>query len=412
MTYRYAYTLDGKQPVVCNLIGDKPLFYMEFNHSDADFHDDFFDDDELHTLEQEITTLKREIEAEEKLCLPDIHHEFKLEDFRNNFKDQEELCLISLSQAIQSSRFISMMGNGMRVELNPQVKDVEVVGRIIYLWPYHDLETAYLLVAREIRRYYRKSINPLNFEPDHAVLINRVNSADLAITMARAAWEAQLLGWKECWYRCYEAFPEVSRAYLREASTDWRSINNGNALRSAFETYFMDCETINRDDKDLIRRMLASNEYIWMSEVRSLSVQDLAQISQLPFGETSYLRNYLNVVMSDPIFTEVRKRENANFLWFIKFESSFRKTEDELHRKTRNEVYEDAWGEPKLGEVIHIDPNTLLARKQRVSKSLVPARVIPLDKRRYQPSFAVTGSLTTYHPLYMQDPEDDGPRAA
>ena len=34
--------------------------------------------------------------------------------------------------------------------------------------------------------------------------------------------------------------------------------------------------------------------------------------------------------MDDPIFADGRDRSNANFLWFVKFERSFRETEQEL----------------------------------------------------------------------------------
>ena len=50
--------------------------------------------------------------------------------------------------------------------------------------------------------------------------------------------------------------------------------------------------------------------------------------------------------MTDPIFTDVRDRSNANFLWFIKFERSFKETEQELQkggdlstRDIRHEVF-------------------------------------------------------------------------
>jgi len=49
----------------------------------------------------------------------------------------------------------------------------------------------------------------------------------------------------------------------------------------------------------------------------------------MPFGK-NYLAEHAVTIMDDAIFTEVRDRSNANFLWFIKFERSFRETEQEL----------------------------------------------------------------------------------
>ena len=38
--------------------------------------------------------------------------------------------------------------------------------------------------------------------------------------------------------------------------------------------------------------------------------------------------------MDDAIFNEVRDRSNANFLWFVKFERSFRETEQHLQHSS------------------------------------------------------------------------------
>ena len=55
----------------------------------------------------------------------------------------------------------------------------------------------------------------------------------------------------------------------------------------------------------------------------------IAALGEMPFGK-NYLAKHADTVISDPIFTEVRDRSNANFLWFIKFERTFRETERDL----------------------------------------------------------------------------------
>ncbi|HEY8963342.1 MAG TPA: hypothetical protein VIN59_02640, partial [Alphaproteobacteria bacterium] len=42
----------------------------------------------------------------------------------------------------------------------------------------------------------------------------------------------------------------------------------------------------------------------------------------------NYLTGLIEIILADPLFTEVRDRSNANFLWFIKFERSFRASEE------------------------------------------------------------------------------------
>ena len=55
----------------------------------------------------------------------------------------------------------------------------------------------------------------------------------------------------------------------------------------------------------------------------------ITAMGEQPFGK-NYLSQYARAIIEDPVFTEVRDRSNANFLWFIKFERSFRETEQAL----------------------------------------------------------------------------------
>ena len=58
----------------------------------------------------------------------------------------------------------------------------------------------------------------------------------------------------------------------------------------------------------------------------------IARTGEVPTGK-NYLSGLIEVMKADPLFTEVRDRSNANFLWFIKFERSFRETEGDLDQK-------------------------------------------------------------------------------
>ena len=55
----------------------------------------------------------------------------------------------------------------------------------------------------------------------------------------------------------------------------------------------------------------------------------ISALGSMPYGK-NYLSDHIDIIMNDPIFTDVRDRSNANFLWFIKFERSFKETEQEL----------------------------------------------------------------------------------
>jgi hypothetical protein len=78
--------------------------------------------------------------------------------------------------------------------------------------------------------------------------------------------------------------------------------------------------------------MLANQEsgvFDTEQEAASITPSFIAALGEMPFGK-NYLAQHALTIMEDPIFTEVRDRSNANFLWFIKFERTFRETEQEL----------------------------------------------------------------------------------
>jgi len=62
---------------------------------------------------------------------------------------------------------------------------------------------------------------------------------------------------------------------------------------------------------------------------KSLTAGIISALGSVPYGK-NYLAQHATTIMEDAIFTDVRDRSNANFLWFIKFERSFRETEQEL----------------------------------------------------------------------------------
>jgi hypothetical protein len=192
------------------------------------------------------------------------------------------------------------------------------------------------LAVQELRRHYQHRqgalIHPLTFHPDNAVLINRAQHADLVVSVIRVAWELQLSGFKEAWDRIEgSSMADLGRAFAREAFLDFRTINNGQASAAVFEAWFLS-ERCRMQDKVMINQMLADHQgYVFELE-QSESVMTpalIAALGAMPFGK-NYLAEHAPTIMDDAIFTDVRDRSNANFLWFIKFERSFRETEQGL----------------------------------------------------------------------------------
>jgi hypothetical protein len=193
-----------------------------------------------------------------------------------------------------------------------------------------------LLAARELRRLWQHRngalLDPLTFHPDQAILVNRAQIADMNASMVRIAWELQLAGEKECWMRIEDSpLEDLARAFAREAFLDFRTISNGAASCAVFEAWFLS-ERCSHEDRRLIQQMLADYQgYVFDAETSSkaITAELIAALGSMPFGK-NYLAPYINTIVSDALFTEVRDRSNANFLWFIKFERSFRESEQHL----------------------------------------------------------------------------------
>jgi hypothetical protein len=79
-----AYTLNNAQPVACSIIGEQPMFYMDFEENSHE-EDSFLDEAEIAILEKEVSKLKREIEEFERFSnFFDEGEEKKIQDFFDN----------------------------------------------------------------------------------------------------------------------------------------------------------------------------------------------------------------------------------------------------------------------------------------------------------------------------------------
>lgn len=347
---RVAYTLNNRQPVSSTFIGSQPLFYMDFD-VEADDADTVFDDAELRILENEIQSLKKEIDVFDRFSGAFMREEGKAKavfDADRNFitnrtQSENNFTIAQLEEILGKSRMAAAYidfakTNNVTLEHCSQVEDAfydRNLGKIL-IHPRFGAGEQMLLAARELRRHWQHRhgalINPLMFHPDSAVLINRAQVADLTVSMIRMAWELQLSGNKEAWERIENSpMADLGRAFAYEAFLDFRTLNSGQAAASVFECWFLS-ERCRVEDKNLIRQMLADNQGYVFDEEQSGNALTPALISALgsmPYGK-NYLSSHAQTIITDPVFSEVRDRSNANFLWFIKFERSFRETEREL----------------------------------------------------------------------------------
>jgi hypothetical protein len=175
-------------------------------------------------------------------------------------------------------------------------------------------------------------VHPLSFHPDHAILVNRAQLADLSVAVIRTAWELKLSDNKDFWFEVENSdLADLGRAFAREALVDFRTLNSGKASAAVFETWFLS-ERCAHHDKILIQKMLSDYKGYAFDHAETsklISIDLICRLGEQPFGK-NYLASYAQMILNDSVFTDVRDRSNANFLWFIKFERSFAEVEQEL----------------------------------------------------------------------------------
>ncbi len=347
---RVAYTINNTQPVSCTIIGTQPLFYMDFE-VDIEESDTLFDSAELKILENEIQSLKKEIEVFDRFSGSFAQAEGKAQELfsadcdhiTKPAKPGSEISTAELEKILCKSRMAAAYinfakENNVKICHSDQVEDAfyDRQAGLIMIHPRFEMNEQLLLAARELRRHWQHRhgalIHPLMFHPDSAVLVNRAQVADLAVAMVRIGWELQLSGIKEPWERIENSpMADLGRAFAYEAFLDFRTLNSGQAGAAVFECWFMS-ERCRTEDRNLIRQMLADNQgYVFDEEQsgKALTPALLSALGSMPYGK-NYLAGHAQTIIADPVFSEVRDRSNANFLWFIKFERSFRETEREL----------------------------------------------------------------------------------
>lgn len=203
---------------------------------------------------------------------------------------------------------------------------------IIALNPHHPKGDLLNLLARELRRAWQHArgalVNPLTFEPDEAILVNRAQQADVLMMSIKMAWEQKLAGESEAWnYLVGSPMADVSRMFETKASGDFRTLNNGEASRAAYDKFFEGARTKLHDKRIIHQMLLDETGYIKSRTSRPQVTMDLFhRLGQLPNGR-NYLAMSTDRLPTDPMYATVEDRSNANFLWFIKFERSFQEKE-------------------------------------------------------------------------------------
>jgi hypothetical protein len=348
---RVAYTLNNAQPVQCTIIGDEPLFFMSYEADLAADEDAAFDEAfGFDAIEQGIAELHEKIMQMDRVAESldgsgrTIMSQFQEDaDFITQPSAPETSDIEDLKITLRQSRLAaSYMDFALRFKTKISYSR-EIVTAVydrhnnaILINPDRTPGEQLLLAARELRRLWQHRngalLHPLMFHPEQAILVNRAQIADLSVSMVRIAWELQLANDPAAWERLEtSSMADLAHAFARESALDFRTLNNGAAQSAVFEAWFLS-ERCRHEDRKLIQQMLADyHGYVFEAgqQPQSVTTELVGALGSMPFGK-NYLAPFVTTITQDAIFTEVRDRSNANFLWFIKFERSFRETEHDL----------------------------------------------------------------------------------
>lgn len=205
----------------------------------------------------------------------------------------------------------------------------------ITLNPYRPKGDLLNLLSRELRRnwqhFHGALVNPMDYEPDEAILVNRAQQADALMVSIKIGWELKLCGISDAWdYLVGSPMSDVSRTFEIKAQTDFRSLNNGEAARAAYDKFFEDSRTKIHDKRIIHQMLLDETGYMKSQKERSRVSMDLfKRLGELPHGK-NYLSMKATRTPMDTCYATVEDRSNANFLWFIKFERSFQEKEQQM----------------------------------------------------------------------------------
>ena len=362
---RTAYTLNNMQPVRSTFIGAEPLFYMDLDIDEDDeeiIEEDYLFEDALSTyLEDQLNQVAGSIRDYDDFAAdfaqsPEDRLQEFYEDMANITADPQQP---ETANSESAGRLLARMSGSKLAgalimtarDYNTRIQLTNHVSQGLYdretntIAIRADMQPAMqlMILGRELRRMWQHRagalVDPLLFHPDDAVIVARLQQADLAAAQVRMAWELHLTGDDSAWEIVENStLHDMGRAVAREARSDFRNLANGRATASALEVWFIS-ERCRACDRALIQHMLADHQNKVFGQDRGLSRQIsaelIAALGTMPYGK-NYLAALAGQLMSDPVFTDVRDRSNANFLWFIKFEQSYRDTERELHSGSNN----------------------------------------------------------------------------
>lgn len=385
---RMSYSLGHKQPVLCTIVRNDPYFFDIDPEALADEFDASLSlEGARFDVPEALQTARTTSDG--FITLGDGAEGLPLTD------DMAALCRDALSPAASfdmdnvhdliafSSTARALLdqaisdGISVKPDASAETASFDPEARIVRINPSLSLESAALVLMRECRAAALVSVLPQLANPDRAILINRAMHAELNGIMIQIAWELNLAGHKQAWQLISEsAMADQVYAFGGRAAEDFRALRDGRAAIAAFDQWFYSGRT-RQADRSLIQALLAASAAENAAE-KTFTAMDtinaLRSIGDRGIGR-NYLLDHVATLLEDGFYGEVRDRSNANFLWFVKFERSYRAAEEIVEGKKASPVAGNA------GIVLSF-PNIMRKQARKGRKAKCVAAIVPLTARR------------------------------
>lgn len=350
---------DFGQTAICNAIGDQPLFYLD-DYTDDDLFLDLLPEGMMESMETKLHTYDKAIKSlsTHKTQSTETQFDQIIKQSRYSIVSIADIVAYGMQSGLFQDYYNNLTEQGLSVISSDitQNTDYDKDLNIITINTNLGLLNGSIALFRMMRTawHYHQGIliNPLVFQPEEAVLINRLFAADLDVMETAFLWDLKLAGCHDAWNIAMgSADYDLHIAYAIEAMSDFRTIKGGLAARATFEKWFISDRCKNHD-RDIIQIMLGNHTaYKIEAETTSRHVaQDIIRrLGDQPRGK-NYLAALIPNLMTDSLYTDVRDRSNANFLWFVSFERRMSDMEQELQlsdeasqtgfTSTKDNVYE------------------------------------------------------------------------
>lgn len=256
----------------------------------------------------------------------------KLKEFQDNKLETIDLLDMEKFSRILQLDSMKELIQSRQIVFDDSIQNCcDILNNIIHINPRYSLEDCLKFTIYKLRKHQLNSrYDRFKLSVEEAVVYNRSVEADCFVYLIRVLWEIKLsLIDREMFYtfkESHKSLKDCFDTYEKEVSSNWTSLYNTKAFFDTFVAWFY------VEDDHMKSIDTATTQYALSDYANTISRSDYTLLFMSKIfiikGKTYITKQFIDD--KEAIFTEVRDRSNANFLWFIKFERAFSEAESEI----------------------------------------------------------------------------------